>query len=120
MRASWIALATFAAVATLGCYVPPERLILEQFFVDSRLRDRTALAAFSTVVFEPLEQGIVTDFTIVDRSVLSRNSAGDVSVKAVTITAPVKLPSGEVKEKRIVLRMEQQPPGWKITAISEQ
>ena len=44
---------------------PQERSILDRFFSASRLRDQTALSNFATVVFEPLEQGIVTDFDVV-------------------------------------------------------
>jgi len=107
------------ALVAWGCSVPSEQAILDQFFVHSRLRDKTALAAVSTVIFEPLEQGVVTDFTVVDRAVLSRTSGGDVTAKDVTLTAPVKLPSGEVKEETLVVRMERQPTGWKITAIRQ-
>lgn len=39
-------------------------LLFERFFAASRLRDRTALARFSTVVFEPHVDGIVVRFEI--------------------------------------------------------
>src|SRR5207248_1357939 len=54
---------TAVLVALLSaCGVRPERSILDEFFAASRLRDKTALAKFSTVTFEPLEQGIVVDY----------------------------------------------------------
>ena len=43
-----------------------ERALLDQFFAASRLRDRTALARFSTVVFEPRTDGIVEEFVVLE------------------------------------------------------
>ena len=111
------ALAAFLAVfVASGCWVPQEQPILDQFFKFSRLRDKTALAHFATVVFEPLQQGIVTEFTVVGRTPLKRDNDGEVTAKDVTVTAPVKLPNGQVEEKTLVIRMERQATGWKITA----
>ncbi len=110
-------LAAFLALfVTAGCWVPQEQPILDQFFKFSRLRDKTALAHFATVIFEPLDQGIVTEFTVVGRTPLSHDANGQITAKELTLTAPVKLPNGEVAEKTIVVRMEQQATGWKITA----
>lgn len=116
--AGWKALAAFlTACATLACFVAPERPILDQFFRHSRLRDKTALAYFSTTILEPLEQGIVTEFTVVDRSPLAWDRNGEISAKDVTVSAPVKLPSGQVEHKTLIVRMEHQETGWKITAV---
>jgi hypothetical protein len=52
------------ALIAIGCAHAPERLVLDQFFVASRLRDRTALARFSIVVFEPRTDGMVTEFVV--------------------------------------------------------
>lgn len=53
-------------LALLGwcCAVAPEYLLLERYFAASRLRDRTALARFATVVFEPHINGTVSTFEI--------------------------------------------------------
>ena len=51
-------------LAATSCSSGSEYLLLRDFFGASRLRDRTALASFATVVFEPQEQGIVTTFSI--------------------------------------------------------
>jgi hypothetical protein len=58
---------TFLVLSLLtatACSEGSEYLLLRDFFGASRLRDRTALASFSTVIFEPREQGIVTTFSI--------------------------------------------------------
>jgi hypothetical protein len=52
------------ALTAFGCGHASERALLDQFFVASRLRDRTALARFSTVVFEPRTDGIVAEFVV--------------------------------------------------------
>lgn len=116
--AGWRALAALlTACATLACVIAPERPILDQFFKHSRLRDKTALAYFSTTILEPLEQGIVTEFRVVDRSPLAWDQNGDIAAKDVTVSAPVQLPSGQVERKTLIVRMEHQETGWKITAV---
>ena len=103
-----------------------ERVLLEQFFGASRLRDKTALQAFATVPFEPHVQGTVTTFTIVrvspdeQKPLSMRESerriaaisvgdprqpidaskyAGEMVSKEVTIQAPVRLPNGQTAQK---------------------
>jgi len=116
--AGWRALAALlTACATLACVIAPERPILDQFFKHSRLRDKTALTYFSTTILEPLEQGIVTEFRVVDRSPLAWDRNGDIAAKDVTVSAPVQLPSGQVERKTLIVRMERQETGWKITAV---
>ena len=114
-RASLAAL--LAAFLVFGCTVPPEEPILDRFFVYSRLRDKTALAAISTVIFEPTTEGIVTTFHVAGVLVAARGPDGDAAAKDVTITAPVKLPDGQVVNKTLVVRMERRETGWKITGI---
>lgn len=109
--------ALLAAFLGFGCTVAPEEPILDQFFSHSRLRDTTALAAFSTVIFEPTTEGIVTTFHVVGVTVLVRGPDGEPAAKDVTVRAPVKLPDGQVVEKTLVVRMERRETGWKITAV---
>jgi hypothetical protein len=52
------------ALAAINCAVASDRMLLDQFFAASRLRDRTALARFATVVFEPRTDGIVQKFVV--------------------------------------------------------
>jgi hypothetical protein len=59
------AIASVLLLATLGCSGGAEYLTLQQFFEASRLRDRTALGAISTVAFEPLADGTLTTFRVV-------------------------------------------------------
>ena len=106
----WLATWLAAAVA-LGCSVPQERSILDRFFSASRLRDKTALSNFATVVFEPLEQGIITDFDVLG---ITPERA---DVKEVTISAPVKLPNGQVEEKTLTVRLERRNGRWFVTHV---
>jgi hypothetical protein len=58
------AAAVVVALTAITCSTASERALLDQFFAASRLRDRTALARFSTVVFEPRRDGIVKEFVV--------------------------------------------------------
>lgn len=87
-------------VACLSCARHgAERLLLEQFFNASRLRDLTALQKIATVVFEPLEQGTITDFTIA-------NVVDEEASKQVTVTASVRLPSGQTAARTVSLVLQ--------------
>lgn len=101
-----------AAAIAVGCFVPQERSILDRFFSASRLRDKTALASIATVIFEPLEQGIVTRF-----EVLGVSAANTAASKVVTISAPVKLPDGQVLEKTLHVTLELRSGRWIVTAV---
>jgi hypothetical protein len=93
-----------------------EQLLLDQFFSASRLRDRTALQQFSTVIFEPLEQGMVSEFTIVNVADLEQSSGGVVS-KQVTVSAPVRLPDGQTATKRILFVLQRRDR-WIVTGFT--
>jgi hypothetical protein len=101
------------AAAVLSCSVPQEQSLLDRFFSASRLRDRTALSNFATVVFEPLEQGIVTDFDILEVVHVRGNA------KSVTIGAAVKLPDGQVVEKTLSVTLERRSGAWMVTQVQE-
>jgi hypothetical protein len=98
----------------------PERGILEEFFNHSRLRDRTALQRFSTITFEPLQQGIVTEFDII--KVTEEGEA-----KTVTVSANVKRPDGQMVPETLLVMMERRPSvdggadrrDWMITGLFE-
>ena len=82
-----------------------EQVVLEQFFNASRLRDRTALQKISSVIFEPLQQGTITAFTI--KSVADvEGPDGKASSKQVTVSAPVRQPDGQTAEKTIILVLQ--------------
>lgn len=55
---------SIATLSAIGCSSPPEEAVLRQFFAAARLRDHTALASFATITFEPLIDGIVTEFDV--------------------------------------------------------
>ena len=106
----WLAVWVAGAVA-LGCSVPQERSILERFFDASRLRDRTALSNYATVIIEPLEQGIVTDFDVLRVSPETRDT------KAVTVDARVKLPDGRIVDKTLSVTLERRDGRWIVTGV---
>jgi hypothetical protein len=60
-----LALMPLLAVSASSCGYAAEYLLIERFFAASRLRDRTALARFATVIFEPHVNGTVSSFDIV-------------------------------------------------------
>jgi hypothetical protein len=101
-------LVSLMALTVLSCGVPGERVLLEQFFAASRLRDLTALRKFSTVVFEPASDGIVTNFEIT--TVVDRGAA-----KEVMISAPVKTLDGRTVTKNYAVTIV----GGLVTAFSE-
>ena len=117
-----VLLMTLTAAA---CAPDAERALLTQFFAASRLRDLTALRKFSTVVFEPASDGIVTSFDISGMTAVQGADGLPVS-KDVSIAAPVRLPDGRTVLKTFVIRMTRDRPGsqdsgsgWMITAINE-
>jgi hypothetical protein len=102
------AVAALLMLAALGCSPDTERVLISQFFAASRLRDLTALRKFSTVVFEPASDGIVTSFEIT--GVSDRGGS-----KEVSITAPVRLPDGRNVLKDFAVTIQ----GGLVTAFSE-
>jgi hypothetical protein len=114
------------SVAMVACSVPPEQPIVSDFFAASRLRDTTALARFATVVFEPREQGIVTSFHI--ERVTPERAAGDMQVKDVVVMAGIRLPSGDLIDRRLTVTLEKrrndEDPGapyggWIVTGVRD-
>ena len=95
--------ATAAAVILAAC-ARPEQALLERFFDLSRLRDTTALQAVSTVIFEPLQQGIVRTFHITGAT--PEQVEGQTVTKDVTVEAPVILPDGQTVQKALVITLQ--------------
>jgi hypothetical protein len=120
-----LAAASFFAVVLAACSPPAEQPLLSQFFAASRLRDLTALATLSTVVFEPTTNGTVTTFTMT--SVSPERQDGGRRMKDVTIDAPVRLPSGQTVAKTLVITLQRAEPGngkpdvdrWIVTGFRE-
>jgi hypothetical protein len=107
--------ASLLALLLAACTGRSEQLILEQFFSASRLRDRTALQHVSTITFEPRDQGIVTEFEIT--GVTSETNGARVS-KNVSIRAHVKLPSGQVVERKLAITMQYADQRWTVTGVA--
>jgi hypothetical protein len=104
-------------VAVIGCSTASEQRLLNQFFAASRLRDTTALANIATVVFEPATQGTITSFEIT--AVVPRSTAGGAISKEVSISAPVRLPSGQTAQKRLVVTIQRGAADWIVTAVTD-
>jgi hypothetical protein len=126
MRASpCVALVTVMALAVsaASCSVPAEQTIISDFFAASRLRDLTALSRFSTVVFEPAEQGTVSSFRI--ERVSAEQLDGGLRTKQVGIRAEVFGADGRTTERPIVVRLQRRDGdartlygGWIVTGIT--
>jgi hypothetical protein len=106
--------------------VPADQVIIADFFAASRLRDLTALSKYSTTVFEPLQQGIVTDFEI--KTITKPRLDGEFLFKEVTVDAPVRTSDGRTVEKMLVLVLRRRMAltdtrplygGWQIVAVHE-
>jgi hypothetical protein len=112
-------------LTALACAPYAERTLLTEFFAASRLRDLTALRKFSSVVFEPASDGIVTSFEISGVTAV-RGLDGLAVSEDISIAAPVRLPDGQTVLKTFVVTMarsrtgaQDADSGWMITAISE-
>ena len=116
--------AILLAAATLAsCSGAQEHALLGEFFSASRLRDNTALARLATVRFEPTTQGIITKFDIVGVTAERRETGSATVSKDVSISAPVKLPSGATVRKRLVVTMQREAgskSGWTVSAIRDE
>jgi hypothetical protein len=113
-----------ALAACAACAPRAEELILGGFFSASRLRDRTALQKIATASFDPAAQGIITSFEITG---VEMSRAGGRDTKDVAISAPVKLPTGEIRQEQLVVTLERDESGtiagvpgqWIVTAIRD-
>jgi hypothetical protein len=112
-----------ASALTLAGCAAPEQSLLEAFFGASRLRDTTALQGVSTVIFEPLQQGIVRTFQIT--GVTEERVGGQVVTKDVTVDAPVILPDGQTVRKTLVVTLQRTSGGdsrrwmWIVTGVTD-
>ena len=115
-----LGIALAAALALVGC-AAPEQSLLDQFFGASRLRDTTALQAVSTVIFEPLQQGIVRTFRIT--GVTADQAYGQTVTKDVTVDAPVILPDGRTLQKTLVVTLQHakgdESGRWMVTGVRD-
>jgi hypothetical protein len=127
-------LAALAVVATTAwaCSAGADEMLLDRFFVASRLRDLTALAPFATVVYEPKRDGTVVRFNVVGTAAersrqttddedrrIARLSLRDAArapdpaappaalvERDVTVSARVRLPAGGEAQKTIVVTLQ--------------
>ena len=99
MRVRRAASVVFMTLALVNCSTSVEQQQITRFFDACRLRDLTALSKLSTVVFEPAVDGIVTGFEITSAS-------GNAARRAVSISAPVRLPDGRTQVKAFTITIE--------------
>ena len=126
MRIARALAASLLAAAFTSCAPPGEQPLLSQFFAASRLRDRTALRDIASVSFEPNVQGVVTSFEVTHVAPVV-DAGGESESKAVSISAPVRLPDGRALRKNFVVTMTRRRTaggtnrwgGWMITAIRD-
>ena len=118
---------SLAALGVYGCGAAAEEPVLARFFAAARLRDHTALARLSTVVFEPQVDGIVAQFAVTnvtserpaapvpDVVQLSigdpqiprdRRDAAGVTSKDVTIDAQLRLFDGRSVQKTLIVTLQ--------------
>jgi len=117
MRIALLLLLLQTTLAVNGCSTAAEQSILSQFFAASRLRDTTALKNIATVVFEPATQGIVTSFEITN--IEPHRNGGELVSEVVSISSPVKLPSGRTAQKDLLITMQRTTGQWIVTAIAD-
>jgi hypothetical protein len=109
--------ALIALLAALtACGHRAEKALVDQFFSASRLGDKTAAQAVSTVFFDPKEQGLVRQFTV--KNVTPEEVTGGVASKNVTLSASVESPGGVQSQKTIFVTMQRRPgAAWMITGV---
>jgi hypothetical protein len=118
MRALGLCVTAWLGLLAVGCSGDAEHRILGQFFAASRLRDLTAVSEVATVVFEPRSNGTVLDFAV--EHVGAEQRSGERLRKNVTVSARVRLPSGEILQKTLIVTMEQTLAGnWMVTAFKD-
>jgi hypothetical protein len=102
-----------AALLAVACTGSAERPLLERFFSAARLRDRTSLADVATTAFEPRERGTVLDFDV------TAVQAAAADRKDVTVSARLRLPSGETIVRTLVVSERQIGGEWMVTAVRD-
>lgn len=106
--------ALIAALALAACGgTPADEQLIEKFFEQSRLYDRTMLARLSTVVYDPVANGSVDRFQIVTRDRVVSNPPRT----EVTILAQVRDASGRVSARTLVLTLEERDGANVIVGI---
>jgi hypothetical protein len=101
-----------AACLLAGCGVLSlEEQLLQRFFEASRTYDRVALekVAAAGVVYNPVTNGVVDDFTVVDVV----ESGGR---RTVRVEATVRMDGG-TRRQPLQAVMERQDKGWRITSL---
>lgn len=94
---SRLAIALVVLASAFACGAKPERAVLDRFFTQSRLLDKTALKHISTVIFDPQADGIVETFDVVN---VSKEENG---TKTVTASAQVRMPGERGPMQKTIL-----------------
>ena len=100
-----------------GCgWTPADEQVLGKFFEESRKYDRTLLAAYAAVVFDPRTNGVVRQFEVLGRS-RDEQIAPDHIRRQLTVRADVRSSDGRVEPKTLSITLERQSGRWMVTAF---
>lgn len=106
-----------AAALCAGCrWTSADEQLLTEFFGQSRVYDRTRLAMVATVVFNPITDGVVHRFDIVERGAERTDDSGE-TMRDVTIRAAVLPPEGAPAERLLVITLTQRDGRWIVTGV---
>jgi hypothetical protein len=113
LRAS--ALAAAAILAACG-RTPADEQVLIRFFEQSRVYDRTMLSTVAAVAFNPRTDGVVRQFTIVERRP-DRRLEGDAVARDLTLRAQVQGPDGRTGPRMLAVTLERRDGRWMVTGV---
>lgn len=106
-----------AMAGLVACGHASEKALIDQFFSNARLRDRTAVQSIATVFFDPKDHGLVRQFAVTN--VTPEEQSGGLTSKNVTIRASVESLAGVTSDKTIFITMQRRPDaGWMITGVT--
>ena len=102
------------AVASVACgAASPEEQTLLRFFVTAPTLDRTVIAKYATIGFNPRTDGIVQRFTITSVDPERQEQ------KDVTIDAMVRDPNGHTARRTLVATFRRIEGRWLITGLRQ-
>ena len=109
-------LAALALTLPACGWTPADEQVLRKFFEESRLYDRTLLAAHGTVVFDPGTNGVVQQFEVLERGADQQIAPGYVR-RQLTVRADVRSSEGRVEPKTLAVTLERRNDRWMVTAF---
>jgi hypothetical protein len=114
VRACAAVTASVMLAAACG-WTPADEQVLTKFFEQSRVYDKTRLAAVATVVFDPRIEGVVDRFTIVERT--DEPLTKDRISRRVTVEANIRSAAGQMNHRKLVVTLEGRESRWIVTGF---